>query len=152
MFVGMSGVCIGADVSVSAWVSCTTCSYLRLLSFVTRFVIVMCCVRVNGTSPGKIPMYILMSLANKLPCILDSLYPFRVLTKVFLQEKKSFYKNSNSNNNNNNSNKRKVNISLHCGLFNQSEPVWRSTDQSEPCWCPAAIRTSLLNWHSGYCL
>ena len=52
----------------------------------------MCCVRVNGTSPGKIPMYILMTLANKLPSIRDSLYPFRVLTKVFLQEKKVFTK------------------------------------------------------------
>ena len=32
----------------------------------------MYCLRVNVTSPRQIPMHILMSLANKLPCILVS--------------------------------------------------------------------------------
>ena len=32
----------------------------------------MFCLRVNVKSPRQIPMYILMSMANKLPCILNA--------------------------------------------------------------------------------
>ena len=38
----------------------------------------MYCLRVNVTSPRQIPMHILMSLANKLPCILVYLEPLAV--------------------------------------------------------------------------
>ena len=61
---------VGAEGYVSACVNCTTCSWLRLLLFIARLVFVMYCLRVNETSSRQIPMYILMSLANTLACIL----------------------------------------------------------------------------------
>ena len=39
-----------------------------------QHIFVMYCLRVNVTSPRQIPMHILMSLANKLPCIRVSQY------------------------------------------------------------------------------
>ena len=67
--------CVGADVYVSACVNCTTCSF------------VMHCLRVNVTSPRQISMDILMSLANKFPCILVSLYPSQAAQKGLLTAK-----------------------------------------------------------------
>ena len=65
----------GAGGYVSICVNYSTRSQLRLLLFITRLVFVMYCSRVNGTPPRqKIPMNILMPLANELPCILVSLY------------------------------------------------------------------------------
>ena len=61
---------MGADGYVSVCANCTTCLLLRSLLFITKLVSVMYCLRVDETSPRQIPMYILMSLANKLPCIL----------------------------------------------------------------------------------
>ena len=60
--------CIGVDEYVSACVNCATCSSLRSLLFITRLIFVMYCLRVNETSPIQIPIYILKSLANRLPC------------------------------------------------------------------------------------
>ena len=41
----------------------------------------MYCLRVNVMSPKQIPMHILMSLANNLPCNLASLYPFSLWSR-----------------------------------------------------------------------
>ena len=64
----------GVDGCVSACVNCTTCSQLRVLLFVTRLVFVMYYLRVFGTSPRQIPMYILIPL--ELPSVLVSMYRF----------------------------------------------------------------------------
>ena len=65
-----AGACLFRTVHVCRYVRSVTCSKVRLLLFITRLVFVMCCLHVNGTSPRQFTMYILMSLANKLPCIL----------------------------------------------------------------------------------
>ena len=61
--------CVDTDGYVSACVNCTTCSELRSLLFITRLLFVIYCVPVNETSPTQIPVYILMSLANKIPSV-----------------------------------------------------------------------------------
>ena len=62
--------CVRADGYACASVNFITRSSLRLLLFITRLAFVMYCLRVNGTSPRQILTYILMSLSNKLPCVL----------------------------------------------------------------------------------